>query len=194
MKALCIIGSPRDNGSTVLIVDQIIEGMRSVGIEAKRQLLGSLHIGFCRGCRSERPFRGCRVTGECIQHDDMGVLIGQLMQADIVLLASPSYWGEVTAQLKTFIDRCVPLCNARTGETQVPPGKIGISVAIRAGSDPAENLHLVNTIEHYFGHLGITPVGRLTVENISEPTDFEPETLQKAYDLGAHMIGDVYVG
>lgn len=182
MRALCIIGSPRENGSTAQIVDRIIEGMRSAGIETRRYVLGSLDIGFCRGCF------GCRATGECVQHDDMAVLIGDLMHADIVLMASPSYWGDVTAQLKACIDRCLPLCNGRTGVTSVPPGKLGISVAVRAGSDPAENRHLISTIEHFFGHLGITPVACLTVEGVSKPHDIAEAKLQEAFDLGRGVL------
>lgn len=179
MKAFCIIGSPREDGSTARIMDKVIEGMRSAGIEAKRYALGSLGIGYCRGCRT------CRATRACVQADDMNVLIEDLFSSEIIVIGSPSYWGDVTAQLKTFIDRSLPLCNARTGETSVPAGKVGVSVAVRSGSDPSENRHLIETIEHYFGHLGITPVACLTVEGVSEPNDLPEAKLQEAYDLGA---------
>ncbi len=182
-KAVCIIGSPKAYGSTAMIVDRIIAGMASVGIEAKRRVIADLDIGFCKGCRE------CWMAGKCVQHDDMSVLITDLMDADIVVIASPSYWGEVTAQLKAFIDRSLPLCNAADGTTKVTSGKVGVAVAIRAGKDPAENQRLIETIERFYSLLQIRPVARLTVEGVSEVVDLRgrQEKLQEAYELGKSM-------
>lgn len=52
MKAVCIIGSPRDNGSTAYITDKVIAGMEESNIEVTRYCLGNLNINFCLGCTS----------------------------------------------------------------------------------------------------------------------------------------------
>lgn len=78
----------------------------------------------------------------------MDGLLRDIFAADIVVLASPSYWGDVTGQMKVFIDRCLPVCNAKTGATPVPKGKIGIGVAIRAGHSQDENERLLGTFRH----------------------------------------------
>jgi multimeric flavodoxin WrbA len=121
-----------------------------------------------------------------VQRDDMDAVIEDILSADIVLLASPSYWGDVTGRMKVFIDRCLPLCNAKSGETPVPKGKIGIGVAVRAGQARAENEDLLRTFRHYLGHLGIEMVADLTVERVDCPADLEakPEKLNEAYRLG----------
>ncbi len=150
--AICIIGSPAANGSTVQVVEHIIAGLADAGIESEAYLLHDMNIAFCRGCKA------CEATAQCVQRDDMDILTAALLAADIVLLASPSYWGDITAQLKTFIDRCTPLCDTRPGGTMVPSGKRGIAVAIRAGQSKGENQHLLATMHHFFSHLGITPV------------------------------------
>jgi multimeric flavodoxin WrbA len=126
-----------------------------------------------------------------VQRDDMDRITADLLEADVVLIASPSYWGDVTGQLKVFIDRCLPLCNARTGSTPVPPGKVGIAVAIRAGTRRAENQHLIDTIEHYFGHLGIEPVARFTAEQIDAISDFSEAHIAAARRLGRAVISSV---
>ena len=69
MKSLCIIGSPRDNGSTAYIVDKIIEGMKDSGIKTKRYCLGKQTIKYCLGCKE------CYKDGTCIQKDDMDLII-----------------------------------------------------------------------------------------------------------------------
>ena len=116
----------------------------------------------------------------------MDALLAGILDSDIVLLASPSYWGDVSGQMKVFIDRSLPLCNAATGRTPVPPGKIGIAVAVRAGSSQGENQHIVDTFQHYFGHLGIEMGAAVTVEGIDRPSDFEhcPEKVQEAVCVG----------
>jgi multimeric flavodoxin WrbA len=185
--AICIVGSPRAHGSTALIVDHVIQGLVSGGVAVRRHLLGELNIGFCRGCRA------CDATRQCIQDDDLSLVVKDLLAADIVLVASPSYWGDVTAQLKAFIDRCAPLCEGRPGATPVPPGKVGIAVAVRSGMSPEENLHLIATIEHYFGHLGIRPLARLTVEGVRDVADAKANLtkLREAFELGASVAAEV---
>ena len=184
MKAICIAGSPRPDGSTALLVDRIVDGMRGAGVDVACYVLGQLTINYCQGCRE------CEVTGACVERDDMDTLLQGILDADIVLLASPSYWGDVTGQMKVFIDRSLPLCNAATGQTPVPPGKIGLAVAVRAGRSAGENQHIVDTFEHYFGHLGIEMRATLTAEGIDAPSDLEhnPHILEEATGLGRNIL------
>ncbi len=184
MKAICIVGSPRSGGSTALMVDQIIDGMREAGVKSRRFVLGELAINYCHGCRD------CEATSSCVQCDDMDMLLQGILEADIVLLASPSYWGDVTGQMKVFIDRSLPLCNAATGQTPVPPGKIGVAVAVRAGRSVGENQHIVDTFEHYFGHLGIEMRATLTAGGINSPSDLEhnPYLLEEATNVGKNVL------
>lgn len=120
----------------------------------------------------------------------MDTLVDKIMEADIIVLASPSYWGDVTGNMKVFIDRSLPLCNAKTGETPVPGGKIGIAVAVRAGRSKAENRHIVDTFEHYFGHLGIKMCAELTAEGVDNPADIraDRENIDEAFRLGKNAV------
>ncbi len=183
MKALCIIGSPKTNGSTARLVDCMIEGMKRQQIEVSRYLLDEMNINYCRGCEK------CEVNRKCVQKDDMNLLIDEIYESDIVLLASPSYWGDVTGQMKTFIDRSLPVCNAKTGKTPVPAGKVGVAVAVRAGNSKDENQHIVDTFNHYFGHLEIQPIAMFTAEGIRSIIDIENDQtkLEEAYNLGQRL-------
>ena len=183
MRALCIIGSPRENGWTAFITKRVAQGMIDSGIDVKSYVLGDMEIKYCKGCKT------CYKTRRCIQRDDMDQVIKDLFDADIIVVSSPSYWGDVSGQLKVFFDRCTPLCNTGEGGTSVPKGKVGISIAIRAGHRQEENLHLINCIEHYFGHLEIKPVERLMIERIDDVNDFgkKKEEVEKAYWIGRNI-------
>jgi multimeric flavodoxin WrbA len=85
MKALCLIGSPRENGSTALVVDKMIEGLVERGVDVVRHGLGSLNINYCKGCHV------CEETRRCVQRDDMDVVMEDLFESNIVVVASPSY-------------------------------------------------------------------------------------------------------
>jgi multimeric flavodoxin WrbA len=96
----------------------------------------------------------------------------------------------VTAQLKTFIDRCTPLTDTRPGGTIVPSGKRGIAVAVRAGQSKGENQHILDTIHHFFGHLGIVPIADFSIEGVRtlcDLTERESE-LQRAHDIGYQVL------
>jgi multimeric flavodoxin WrbA len=182
MKAALIIGSPKKNGSTTLLVSRIAQGMIDSGIEVNLYHPGQMNINYCKGCYK------CLEIKECCQNDDMTILFSAIMKSDIILLASPSYWGDITSQMKTFIDRSLPLCD-KTGKTIVPSGKIGISIAVRAGKSQNEAIHIINTFEHYMGHLGITPVESLMVTGVDCLEDMKEnnDKLYEAYRLGFNI-------
>ena len=113
MKALCIIGSPNNNGSTAYIVDKIIEGMNECGIISTRYCLGNQKINYCLGCKK------CYEKGICIQHDDMDLIIEDLKESDIVVIGTPDYWGYVTGHLKVFFDRCTPYANTNDNRIEM---------------------------------------------------------------------------
>ncbi len=184
MKAICIIGSPRSNGSTGIIVDKIIEGMKEAGINSTRYCLGNMDINFCFGCK-----KCYEIEGMCIQKDDMNVIMNDMFEADIVIIASPSYWGDITGQLKVFFDRSTPYGDTNENRISFPTGKKGISVAIRAGQTDRENLHIIESIEHYYGHLGIKPIGSVSIRGVDTVEDLyrQKDKISEAYELGKNI-------
>ena len=99
IKMLAINGSPRKAGNTETVLDAFIEGARESGAEVTKVRLVELEYHNCRGCNA------CHKTGVCVLHDDFTPLFDQMMQADILVLASPVYSMSVTAEMKGFIDR-----------------------------------------------------------------------------------------
>ncbi len=106
MKILAVNGSPlRGKGATALILNPFLEGAEAAGAQVELIELDKMNIKPCRGdliCWGKTP-------GRCHLKDDMGQLLPKIDQADILVYASPVYIDTMTAQMKTFFDRHVPL-------------------------------------------------------------------------------------
>jgi len=98
-----IQGSPRVGGNTDLLLDAALQGAADRGATVIRFHLNELNIRPCQGCG------GCEKTGVCVIKDDMGLIYKALANMDSLVLASPIYFGGVTAQTKGMIDRCQAL-------------------------------------------------------------------------------------
>jgi multimeric flavodoxin WrbA len=100
MKLLGIYGSPRKKGNTDQLLDKALEGARNVGAETRAIYARDLEMCGCIECG------GCDETGKCVVQDDMQLVYPHLEEADAIILASPIFFYNVTAQVKSVIDRC----------------------------------------------------------------------------------------
>ncbi|WP_319205564.1 flavodoxin family protein [uncultured Ilyobacter sp.] len=100
MKILGIVGSKRKNGNTSALVMSALESAQGDGVETELIFLGDYSIKGCTGCE------GCRDTYKCVINDDMQKIYPLLMESDAIILGSPTYFYNVTADVKAFIDRC----------------------------------------------------------------------------------------
>ncbi|WP_342305033.1 flavodoxin family protein [Methanolobus sp. ZRKC5] len=103
IKIIGVGGSPRKGGNTDILLDKFLEGARSTGAETKKVMLREYCIKSCIGCEA------CRKTGTCTQfHDGMELLYPEIEESKGLILGSPTYNYNVTAEMKTFIDRLYP--------------------------------------------------------------------------------------
>lgn len=99
-------GSPRGSaGNTDRILQPFLEGAREAGAETETVYLKDKKIDYCVGCFT------CwtKTPGVCIHKDDMPELLEKMRPADVLVYASPLYVYTVTAQMKAFLDRTIPL-------------------------------------------------------------------------------------
>lgn len=102
MKILGIVGSPRKNGNTHVLVSRILDGAREAGADTEAVLLGELDIEECSGCHA--CWGGNHVCGK---RDEMKTLYPKIIGCDALILGTPVYWYGPTAIMKCFIDRFV---------------------------------------------------------------------------------------
>jgi hypothetical protein len=103
MKVLGIMGSPRMDGNSDLLLDAALKGAEAEGARCAKVVLQKLDLHPCRHCD------GCtRTQGTCVVQDGMQTLYEPLRTSDRIIIASPTFFMSLTAQAKTMIDRCQP--------------------------------------------------------------------------------------
>ncbi len=99
MKIVAIVGSPRLKGNTNYLVDRALEEAAGLGVDTEKILLSEYDVRPCLG------HDNCASYKACLQPDDTGWILDKFREADGVILATPVYWYNISAQMKAFIDR-----------------------------------------------------------------------------------------
>jgi len=102
-KVVAFVGSPRKKGNTSDVVNQVLKGAESTGAETKVYYLNEMNIRGCQSCMYCRKHEGCTVK------DDMTEVYEDIKTADSVVIGSPIYIHQVSAQTKLLLDRLYPL-------------------------------------------------------------------------------------
>lgn len=101
-KVLVLSGSFRKGGNSDLLCDQFIKGATEVGHEAEKIFINDKKINYCKGCGV------CNTTHQCVMKDDMAEVLNKMVEADVIVMATPVYFYTMNGQMKTLIDRTVP--------------------------------------------------------------------------------------
>lgn len=101
-RVLVLSASPRKNGNSDLLCHRFIEGAQEAGHEAELIWLYDRNIEFCRACYA------CFRTGKCVLKDDMAEILEKMQAADVLVIATPTYFLTMNGKLKTAIDRFLP--------------------------------------------------------------------------------------
>jgi multimeric flavodoxin WrbA len=150
MKVLAVNGSPRRQGNTAILIDEVLARLENAGIETAQVSLADYRLAGCGGCG------GCAALVEpaCTQEDDgLNDLVARMIAADGIVLGSPVYFSDVTTNMKSLIDRAGYISVVSGG---VLRRKVGAAVAAvrRAGA-----LHTLDTMNHFFQCSEMVSVG-----------------------------------
>jgi len=99
MKVIAIVGSPHSQGNTSYLVDEALKEIAAQGIETEKIVLGECVVNPCLGHTDCGTYTACKIK------DDAPGIIKKYNEADAVILASPVYFYNISAQMKAFIDR-----------------------------------------------------------------------------------------
>lgn len=141
MKVLAVNGSPRKGGNTETLIRTVFEVVENEGIETELIHIGGKIIRGCTACAKcwENKDEKCIVKG-----DDVNEYIQKVKEADAVILASPTYFANISSELKAFIDRVGMVAKANDDLFKRKLGSAVIAVR-RSGS-----VHAFDSVNHFF--------------------------------------------
>ncbi len=124
MKIIAINGSPRKEGNTARMCQEFLRGAEAAGADTEIVHLYDLCYTGCKSCFACKR-AGSSTYGHCVVKDDIEAVLNKTVQADGVVFASPVYCGEITAQLKGFLERLLfPFVTYEEGYRTIAPRKM----------------------------------------------------------------------
>ncbi|WP_456384700.1 flavodoxin family protein [Desulfolithobacter sp.] len=141
MKVVAFNGSARKDGNTAMLIGYVFEELEKEGIETELVQLAGEHPHGCIACYScfKNKDRRCAVTTDCINE-----CIEKMESADGIILASPTYFADLSTELKALIDRCGMVSRANGDMYR---RKVGAAVVARRRGGA---IHVFDSINHFF--------------------------------------------
>jgi multimeric flavodoxin WrbA len=180
-RVLVILGSPRRNGNSAILAHQVAEGARHKGAIVESFYLNGLNLKPCQGCErcQQDDANGCAVD------DDMHRIYPVLRESDSIVIASPVYWFNISAQTKLFIDR---LFAVGVGKKNLFAGKRFVIILTYGDADPFVSgaVNALRSFQDMFRYLDAT------IEGILYGTAFDAGEIRNNADLmeRAYLLGN----
>jgi len=187
MKVLGIMGSPRRQSNTEILLDRTLEGSREMGAEVEKLAVSELKVRPCL------EIYACLKDGRCAIKDDMQWVYEKLLEADHIAFASPIFFYGLTSQAKAIVDRCQALWVRRhvldinEGDERMRRG-----IFISVGATRGERLFdgVVLTVKYFFDAIGVRYAGDLLVRGVDGEARIREHAtaLEDALRLGRQLV------
>jgi multimeric flavodoxin WrbA len=129
MQSIAIIGSRNPDGQTAKATGAMVQGLEGTGAKCEQFFLPKMKIERCRQC-DDNGWGICRTEGKCVIKDDLASLVDKIKDADMVVFATPVYFGDLSESLRAFLDRLRRTCMHASGKEGINSKKaVGICVA-----------------------------------------------------------------
>lgn len=182
LRVVGIVGSPRKEGNTDILVKEVLRGAGDKGGQVENIFLNDLQIKPCQAeCSSH-----CLKTGKCIIEDDMRDIYNKLFESDVIVLGTPVYWYGPSAQLKAFIDRWFAF--SHPGYVSKMKGKKVILVAPFEEEDISAADPLVNMMMKSLSYLKVELYDKILV-SVGEKGAIKEnkKVMNQAYNIGLEL-------
>ncbi len=186
-KALILIGSPRKRGSTAILAAEAARGLNEQGIETKTIFLNDLKIRGCQACywckKNDAP--------ECAVKDDMQKIHELMKECDGMIVASPIYFGGVTAQAKAWLDRMFPYIGMDL-TPKMPAGKMVSFIFTQNQPDARLFRGGIDSFIYAVGLSGLVVkeymIGYDLDAGNKPPVEGKNEFMERAYRMGRELF------
>lgn len=176
-------GSPRKNGNSNILADSLAQGAEDSNAEVDDFFLQKMDIKPCSACDAciKKPEKGCIID------DDMQILYQKLRAADSIVISSPIYWFNMSAQIKLFIDRFYGLIEPK--QHALRGKRIGIILTYGDANEHSSGaINAINSFKDTFRYIGAKIVGIIhgTAMEAGEISQ-NKELIEDAYKLGVEL-------
>jgi len=186
MRVLGIMGSPRIEGNTDLLLDEALKGAQSQGAEVEKIVVDKLKIAPCR------EYYGCLRDGNCVIRDDMDDIYPKLLAADVIIVASPIFFYGLTSQLKALVDRCQALWARKyiLKQDLFDSARKGAFIAVGATRGKQLFDGSILTVKYFFKTISVKYVDELLVRGVDKKGEIRehPTALSEAFELGRRLV------
>jgi multimeric flavodoxin WrbA len=170
MKVTSVIGSPRSAGNSAAITRVLLDSLQTSGAQVRTFELNKLSYRGCQGCMA------CKITSDkCVVKDDLSEVLEEIRAADVVLIASPVYFGDVTAQTKGLIDRCYsyysPDYRTNPNPSRLAPGKKLVFILPQGNPDQNAFEDMITKYTRIFGRLGFAEIYPIRALGVGPESD-----------------------
>lgn len=174
MKIVVLTGSPRKNGNSAYLAEQFIKGAKEKGHEVFQFDCAFKQVEPCRACNR------CGMDGPCIFNDDFQELRPHLIEADMVVFATPMYYFGISSQMKRVIDRFYAI----NGQIKGAPKKAAFLMTY-ANTSQQEAEPMRTHYRTLVNYLGWTHVGEVVASGVwAAGSICQTDYPQQAYQLG----------
>jgi len=188
VKVLGINGSPRIGGNTDILLDKVLEGARSKGAKADKIILNQLKFFPCQECKIMPD------DGSCLVNDDMQSVYKKIKQTDAIVFASPIFFGSLSAQSKTMIDRFQCAWRAKyilkkdTGYKKIP----GVFISVEGSNRKDFFVNARSIVKNLFATINAQYKGELFCSGIDEKAAIlkHEDCLKKAFGIGCTIASE----
>lgn len=172
MKIVSLLGSPRVNGNSAMIARRFCETAEKHGAQITTYVLNDLQYRGCQGC-----FLCKTKLDRCALKDDLTGVLDAIREADVVVLASPVYFWDISSQMKTFIDRTfsylVPDFITNPVKSRLPAGKKLVFVLAQNNPDPNSFADIFPKFDYFFKAYGFTESYLIRAFGVGEAGEVE---------------------
>jgi len=174
MKALLISSSPnKEKSSTFLLAKEVLKGLAQEGLAAETIHLDDYHIFFCKHCEACH-----KEILNCTLEDDVPFILGKMLEADAIILATPNYINQVTASMKALFDRSAHFIHCKR--------LLGKYIAGVVSSGSGFDKPVLDYIKFYAHTCGAQYPG-----GVSSSRFAVKEKTQEAFELGRKIAQDI---
>ncbi|MGQ9920905.1 MAG: flavodoxin family protein [Desulfobacca sp.] len=185
MKIIALFGSPRAEGNSARLAQAFLEACAQRGAEVSTYHLNKMSYQGCQACM------GCKTKSEaCILNDDMTPVYEAIRSADVLVFASPVYFGEISGQLKLALDRFYAYLTPDFA-SRLPAGKQWVLFLTQGQPDEKLFAEIFSRYEFFMKWLGFGPNHVLRGCGLGGPEDVkqQPQLLQQAAALAEQVMG-----